>query len=151
MPKPPSEDTEIVPLPENDRRQRRRFTASDKVRILREADAYIERGQLGELLRREGIYSSQLATWRKQREEHGQEGLQPKQPGPQPSMDDKDREIERLKKKIAVLEKEQRIQQGLIELQIKAHEILGIALPSVEDKEMDALQKRSNSARKKSR
>ena len=137
MPKPPSEDTEVTPLPENDRRQRRRFSAADKERILKEADACTERGQLGELLRREGIYSSQLATWRSQREHEGQAGLAPKAPGPKPNKDAKDREIECLKKQVARLEKERYIQSSIIEIQKKAHEILGIALPRADEAEIE--------------
>ena len=151
MPKPRNENTEVVASPDNDRRQRRRFSAADKERILREADACTERGQLGVLLRREGIYSSHLSTWRAQREQEGVSGLAAKPPGPKPSKDAKDRLIEQQAKRIAALEKEQRILQGLVDLQIKAHEILEIALPRVEDPEMDALQGRSVSARKGSR
>jgi len=151
VPKPKNKQTEVVASPDNDRRQRRRFSASDKERILREADACTERGQLGELLRREGLYSSQLSTWRAQHEQEGLSGLAGKRPGPKPTKDAKDRLIEQQEKRIAKLEKEQRILQGLVDLQIKAHEILEIALPRVEDPEMDALQRRSVSARKGSR
>ena len=49
--------------------KRRRFEASYKLRVLEEADGCTEAGQLGELLRREGLYSSHLTTWRKQRDE----------------------------------------------------------------------------------
>ena len=118
---------------------------------MREADACAERGELGALLRREGIYSSHLANWRAAREREGIAGLQDKKPGPKPHKDAKDKLIEQLEKKIARLEKQQRIDRGLIELQIKAHEILEIALPRVEDPEMDALQRRSISAYKRSR
>ena len=70
MPKPvsPEKPTEVVANPEHDRRLRRRFSAEDKQRILTEADACGERGQLAALLRRERLYSSQLATWRAQLE-----------------------------------------------------------------------------------
>ena len=67
MPKPPTKPpTEIVASEENDRRQRRRFTSEYKRRILAEADRCTERGQLGTLLRKEGLYSSHLTDWRKQ-------------------------------------------------------------------------------------
>lgn len=72
MPKPPTEsDTEVVPLPQNDRQQRRKWTVEEKARILEEADKCTERGQLAELLRREGIYSAQLQSWRAQRDREG--------------------------------------------------------------------------------
>ena len=101
MPKPKSKKTEVVASPDNDRRQRRRFSAEEKARILKEADACTERGELGELLRREGIYSSHLANWRAQRDQQGQAGLEPKRPGPKPTKDAKDRRIEQLEKRIA--------------------------------------------------
>lgn len=55
--------TEVVP-----RAKRRRFTAAYKQRIVEEADACAERGAIGALLRREGLYASHLSTWRKQRD-----------------------------------------------------------------------------------
>ncbi len=63
-------DPEVVAKPE-----RRRFTAEYKQRLLREADACREPGALGALLRREGLYSSHLTTWRRQRERGERQGL----------------------------------------------------------------------------
>jgi transposase len=60
---------------------RRRFTVEDKAKILAEADACSESGMLGELLRREGLYSSHLTTWRRQRDEGALAGLTPKRRG----------------------------------------------------------------------
>ena len=60
---------------------RRRFTVEYKTRILAEADACTETGQLGELLRREGLYSSHLSCWRRQRDEGALAGLTPKRRG----------------------------------------------------------------------
>ena len=57
---------------------RRRFSAEYKLRILAEADGCTELGQRGELLRREGLYSSLLSTWRRQRDEGVLAGLAPK-------------------------------------------------------------------------
>ena len=150
MPKPRNKKTEIIASPQHDRRQRRRFSAADKERILLEADGCTQRGEIGELLRREGIYSSHLSTWRSQREREGLSGLQAKPPGPKPRMDAKDRVIEQQDKRIAKLEKELRISTALIELQKKAHEILGIALPGNEDAQGDSPNS-SNSARRRSR
>lgn len=151
MPKPKSKKTEVVASPDNDRRQRRRFSAEEKERILKDADACTERGELGELLRREGIYSSHLTNWRAQRDQQGRAGLEPKRPGRKPSKDANERRIEKLQRDNARLEKELRISRGLIDLQIKAHEILGIALPRVEDAEIDAWSRSSNSAKRRSR
>jgi transposase len=151
VPKPKSKPTEVVASPDNDRRQRRRFTAEEKERILNEADACTERGQLGELLRREGIYSSHLSTWRAQREQHGHAGLEGKTPGSKASRTATERVIEQQERRIAELERENRIQKGLIDLQRKAHEILGIALPRIEDNASDDSSSSSHSARRRSR
>ena len=134
MPKKPSEmDTEIIAATRNDRCQRRRFSVEEKLRILREADTCTERGELTALLRQEGLYSSHLTQWRNQLESQGIEGLEPKKAGRKPIKDAKDREIEKLKRKTAKLEKELDLATKLIDLQKKAHEILGIALPRIED------------------
>jgi transposase len=134
MPKPPTSRApqEVVALSENDRRKRRRFSAEDKSRILAEADR-CERGELAALLRREGIYHSHLVQWRAAREAQGLAGLEPKKAGRKLLKDDKDRAIEKLEREKAKLERELHIARGLIEIQKKAHEILGIALPRIED------------------
>ena len=72
-------DPEVVP-----RAERRRFSAEYKLRILEEAEACSERGQIGSLLRREGLYSSHLTTWRQQREQGQLEALSPKNRGRKP-------------------------------------------------------------------
>jgi len=63
---------------------RRRYSAEYKLRILREADASTRRGEIGALLRREGLYSSNLTAWQKQREKRELEGLGQKRRGPLP-------------------------------------------------------------------
>jgi transposase len=71
-----SENVVAVPDPEVEgRAKRRRFTADYKARILREAERCKEPGEIGALLRREGLYSSHLITWRRQRERDGVAGL----------------------------------------------------------------------------
>jgi hypothetical protein len=77
--------------------------------------------------------------------------LQDKRPGPKPHKDAKDKGLEQRDKQIAKLVKELRIAKALIDLQVKAHEILEIALPRIEDAEMDALQRQSVSAHRRSR
>jgi len=151
VPKPKSKNTEVIASPEHDRRQRRRFTPEERERILREADGCTERGELGALLRREGIYSSHLSAWRSARQREGVAGLQDKKPGAKARKDDKDRMIEQLSKRNAKLEKELRISKAVIDLQIKAHEILGIALPRVEDATEDDSSSSSDSATRRSR
>lgn len=72
----PRPDPEVETKP-----QRRTFTADYKRRILAEVDACTEPGEIGALLRREGLYSSHLTTWRRQREKGGVAGLAPKKRG----------------------------------------------------------------------
>ena len=71
-----SPSTEVMEKPE-----RRRFTAEYKLRILTMADACNKTGDLGALLRREGLYSSHLTTWRRQRKEGTLAGLTPRKRG----------------------------------------------------------------------
>ena len=76
-----------VPNPEVwPRAQRRRFSAEYKLRILEEAGASSGSGQIGALLRREGLYSSHLTTWRRQRAQGQLDGLSPKTRGRKPSV-----------------------------------------------------------------
>jgi transposase-like protein len=153
MPKPQGKATEVVAKPENDRRQRRRFSAAEKQRILEQADACTERGQLGELLRREGIYASLLAHWRARRAADGVNGLENRRTGPPSQKEEREHEraLAQKDRRIAELEREVRIQKALLDLQVKAHEILGEALPRVDDSEMSALQRSSVERTRKSR
>lgn len=70
-------ETEVV-----EKAKRRRFTAEDKRRILEEADRCTKPGEVGALLRREGLYSSLLSVWRRQREAGGLAALTPSKRGP---------------------------------------------------------------------
>ena len=117
---------ESVPTPG----KRRRFSASEKLRIVREAAACTQRGAIEALLRREGIYSSLLTAWRKQLALHGSDGLAPRTPGRKPKFDAKDRRIQELEKKAARLEARLSLAEKLIALQKKASELLGIELES---------------------
>ena len=108
---------------------RRRYTAEYKLWILQEAEVSSGRGELGALLRREGLYSSNLTAWRKQRERGELEGLAQKRRGPLP------REKNPLADKVKALERETaRLRaraeraEGLVELQKKVSEIVGIEL-----------------------
>jgi transposase len=110
---------------------RRRFTARYKLRILEEADRCTEPGQLGVLLRREGLYSSNLTTWRRQRSEGILDSLSPKKRGR------KTKEKNPLAERVGELEREnQRLRHKLkqaetiIEVQKKVSQLLGIPLDS---------------------
>lgn len=74
---PPASNTEVVP-----RARRRTFTTADKRRILKEAAQCSQPGELGALMRREGVYSSSLSTWRRQIEAADLDALAPKKRGP---------------------------------------------------------------------
>ena len=108
---------------------RRRYSAEYKLRILREADASTRRGEIGALLRREGLYSSNLTVWRKQWEKRELEGLSQKRRGPLPKennpLADK---VKALERETARLRARAERAEGLVELQKKVSEILGIEL-----------------------
>jgi transposase len=106
------------------RAPRRRFTAADKLRILAEADACKQTGQLGALLRREGLYASTLANFRKQRDE-GKLGKDPAQVRQQRL--EKEAVRQRDLRKIAHREAENKKLKVLIELQKKVAELRSLA------------------------
>ncbi len=76
-PVPPGSDSEVVP-----RARRRTFTNADKRRILQAADLCTKPGEVGALMRRDGVYSSSLSTWRRQREAADLAALAPQKRGP---------------------------------------------------------------------
>lgn len=106
------------------RAPRRRFTATDKLRILAEAEACKQPGQLGALLRREGLYSSTLANFRKQRDE----GKLGKDPGLlRQQRLDKEAARQRDARKIARLEAENKKLKVLLDLQKKVAELMSLS------------------------
>jgi transposase-like protein len=110
--------------------ERRRFTAEYKLRILREADRSTQPGQLGALLRREGLYSSHLTAWRQQRDKGTLAGLTPQRRGRKANPDAPlIAENERLKRETQRLAAKLRQAETIIEVQKKLSEILGIPLP----------------------
>ena len=115
---------------------RRRYSAESKLRILREADSCSRPGEIGALLRQEGLSSSTLTVWRKQREKRDLEGLGQKRRGPLPKeknpLADKVRALERENARLRVRAERA---EGLVELQKKESEILGIELKHNEEKD----------------
>jgi len=109
--------------------ERRRFTAEYKLRVLRDADDCKQAGQIGALLRREGLYWSNLTNWRKQRGSGGRAGLKGKKRGAQRReknpLVDRVRELERDN---ARLKRRAERAEGIVELQKKVSAILGIEL-----------------------
>ena len=109
--------------------ERRRFTAEYKQKVLREADDCERPGEIGALLRREGLYWSNLTHWRRQRESGELAGLRAKRRGPQRReknpLAERVRELERDNTR---LKRRAERAEGLVELQKKVSEILGIEL-----------------------
>jgi transposase len=125
------------PLPEVlEKPVRRRFTVEYKTRIVAEADACTEPGMLGELLRREGLYSSHLSTWRRQRDEGALAGLSPKRRGrkakPKNPLAD---EVARLQRENKRLQEQLRQAELIIDVQKKVSEMLNIPLKSPDGEE----------------
>jgi transposase-like protein len=114
--------------------KRRRFDAVYKRRVLEEAERCSEPGQVGELLRREGLYSSHLTTWRKQRDEGALQGLGSKKRGRKPKRKDPMAlEVERLRRENQRLSERLRQAETIIEVQKKVSEMLGILPTSQND------------------
>ena len=114
---------------------RRRFSAAYRLRILKLADACKKSGELGALLRREGLYSSHLITWRQQRERGALVGMQARKRGPKaqpvdPRVKQLEAENRRLQRKLQRAE-------TIITLQKKVAEILGIPLKPLDNDESD--------------
>jgi transposase len=114
-------DPEVVP-----KAKRRKFSVEYKWRILQEADSCTEAGQVGALLRREGLYSSQLSTWRRQREEGLLEGLGPRKRG-RKRKDELEREVASLRRENERLRANLEQAEMIIEVQKKLSRLLGLA------------------------
>ena len=121
-------DPEVVPMAE-----RRRFTAEEKLRILEEADACTEPGEIGALVRREGIYSSYLSRWRRARDRGQLTALGEQQRGRKPTADAAlAREVARLRRENERLQARLEQAEAIIDVQKKLSQLLG---PSPEENE----------------
>jgi transposase len=111
--------------------KRRRFTAEDKRRILREADRCTTPGAIGALLRREGLYSSSLSSWRKARDRGEVEGLTPRKRGPKAEAPDpRDKRLAEQAREIDKWRKRAERAEALVEVQKKLALLLGTPLDS---------------------
>ncbi len=132
-----TEEPGIMPPPDPEvaeKKRRRKFTAKYKLRIIEEADTCTKPGQIGVLLRREGLFYSNLTTWRKQKEKGLLAALSPKKRGR------KEKEKNPLTQRVAQLEREnERLRkklkqaESIIDVQKKISEILGISQDLPED------------------
>ena len=122
----------VVPDPEvRERAARRRFTAEYKLQVLRQADQCVGVGELGALIRREGLYSSHLTTWRRQREQGALVALAPKKRGrPTPPASPLARRVAELERDNARLGRRLHQAEAIIAAQKKLSEILGLAEPT---------------------
>lgn len=103
---------------------RRRFTAAYKLKIVREADACSQPGELGALLRREGLYSSNLVTWRRARD-RGELVNEPKRGRKPKPVDPSGKRVAELERKLAKAEARAERAEALVELQKKVAALLG--------------------------
>jgi transposase-like protein len=126
-PVPP--DPEVVAKP-----TRRQFTAEYRLRILEEADRCTEPGEVGRLLRREGLYSSHLTAWRKARRKGSLQGLSWRKRGAKPrERNPLDAKIRALEAKVARLEKELHTAHTILDVQGKVAGLLGFNLNDGKD------------------
>jgi transposase len=115
--------------------KRRRFTAEYKVRVLREVDRCKAPGEIGAILRREGLYSSLLTEWRRQRDRIAKSGLAATKRGPKARMVDP--RMKQLERENAKLRRRLQRAEAMLEIQKKASELLGIPLSPLDDDEND--------------
>ena len=121
-------ETEVVA-----KARRRRFTALEKLGVLKEADGCTRPGELGALLRREGLYSSHLSAWRAARKGGELAGLTPRPRGPKAKpVDPRDRKIAELERETRRLQARLERAEGLIAVQKKVAQLLGVPLDSDE-------------------
>jgi transposase len=112
---------ETKPKPELERRSKRRFSATEKLRLLTEFNQ-LERGDKGAWLRRQGLYAGQVSLW-SQAATKGAAGLEPQAPGRKP-LSDLERQNRQLTAELLKLRERVRIAEGLLDLQKKLHSLL---------------------------
>ena len=125
-------DPEVSPI-----KVRRKFTAKYKLQILQEAAQCTKQGNIGALLRREGLYSSHLTNWRRQRREGIIKAVQPKKRGrKKKTIHPLEAQFARLQRENQMLKQNLKKAQAIIEVQKKISEILGIGLEQIPNKEV---------------
>ena len=128
--RPPDPDPEVPATV-----QRRRFSAEYRLRILTQADACKKPGEVGALLRREGLYSSLLTNWRRQREAGALREMRGRRRGQTPRPVDP--RVKQLETENRRLQRKLQRAETIITLQKKVAEILGIPLTPLDDDETD--------------
>ncbi len=126
---PARPDPEVLAKP-----KRRRFTAQYRLRILEEADRCSQRGEVGRLLRREGLYSSHLSSWRKARREGAFRGLSSKTRGAKSKASNPlEPKVRELEAKVARLHKQLHKAHTILDVQKKVAGLLGFSLNDEKD------------------
>ena len=129
VPQPPASrlpDPEVLP-----KASRRTFSADEKLRILNEADACTQPGQIGALLRREGLYSSHLVKWRRLRAAGQLQALSPQPRGPKSTLPDPlAEELAQVRKETARLQARLAQAELIIDVQKKVAQLLGETRPA---------------------
>lgn len=126
---PETADPEVIA-----KAKRRSFSAAYKTKILAEVEAAAGSGNIGEILRREGIYSSTLTGWRKERDAAIHSAFSQKR-GPEPKNNPFTAENEKLRRRNQRLEEELRKAEIIIDVQKKVAMLLGRPLPPIPDSE----------------
>jgi transposase len=126
---PPAASPELSPRP-----QRRTFSAAAKLRILEETDRAADTGGIAAILRREGLYSSALTDWRRQRDAGAFEALKPLRRGPKPVVP-ADADLGQLRRENARLRQRLEHAEAIIGIQKKVAALLGIPMATSEDDE----------------
>ena len=116
----PTPDPEVSARP-----RRRRFTPAYKARIVEEAQRCTQAGQIGALLRREGLYSSALTQWRRQYQSGAMQALKDDKRGRKRTRDPRDEELRRLQRENERLNKKLRQAELIIDIQKKVAAMLG--------------------------
>ena len=125
----PTPDPEVVAKP-----KRRKFTAQYRLRILEEAESCTQPGEVGRLLRREGLYSSHLTEWRRAQREGSLQGLTPSKRGRKPAeRNPLSAKVHELEAKVARLEKELHTAHTILDVQGKVAGLLGFSLEHGKD------------------
>jgi transposase-like protein len=123
------QQTEVVP-----KAKRRTFTAKYKHGILEEIAACKKPGEIGAILRREGLYSSLISDWRKAAKAQKLAALAPKKRGPKTTPPDpRDVELAKLRRQVAQLQARAEKAELIVEIQKKLSTILGVELPKIDE------------------
>ena len=126
-----TQETEVIVA----KAKRRRFSAKYKLDIVQRVEACRDQpGKIGELLRKEGLYSSHLTDWRREREAGELAGLEPRKRGPKAAPETaQERELAQLRRENAGLKARLERAETIIEIQKKLSTILGVELPKPDE------------------